>query len=448
MTNGNPTVPTLTFGDHVSAPLDAGEHTVTVTQKVTIGQPVEGYTASRRFSVAGARFGLAPGTISACFPPAGSQGDFANVLAHVVLSQPSLPWQRSPSTTRIPSGQALPSWLAILVFDAADPPPEPQTVTLAQLASAGSVFVPERPPGPEALTDPVTVIDVPIELFTAIAPALADLPWIAHVRRAEVARKATDGDTAVPTDYAVVLANRLPAPATLSTAHLVSLEWFGSYLPGSSGANPFPAGCSAVRLVTLASWTFGTESLAETFQGALLDATDAGPLQRRPVPVQGGAPAAEQAVAAALGMGYTALNHGLRNGEATVSWYRGPLLPLAGAPTTAPPYRDADQLLRFDPTTGMLDVSYSAAWTLGRLLALRDSAFATALYRWKLTQTQRAINLLEQQLLDDALADAAAQAGLDEAEPRASRAAKSLVGGALDAMAKRAEAMSKHAEAT
>ena len=31
----------------------------------------------------------------------------------------------------------------------------------------------------------------------------------------------------------------------------------------------------------------------------------------------------------------------------------------------------------------MLDVSYAAAWQLGRLMAVRDKSFAFALYRWK-----------------------------------------------------------------
>ena len=86
----------------------------------------------------------------------------------------------------------------------------------------------------------------------------------------------------------------------------------------------------------------------------------------------------------ALKMGYTGLNHELRGGGRTVSWYRGPLLPSAKrgrvlkGPVTSP-----DAVTRFDPETGLLDMSYAAAWQLGRLLALQDKAFATALYLWK-----------------------------------------------------------------
>ena len=37
----------------------------------------------------------------------------------------------------------------------------------------------------------------------------------------------------------------------------------------------------------------------------------------------------------------------------------------------------------------MFDVSYAAAWELGRLLALQDKDFSTGLYQWKRQQAQR-----------------------------------------------------------
>jgi len=416
-------VSTITFGDHVTPPLGAGDYTVTVTQTLTIGTPTEGYRAVQDLTVLGPRYALAPGTVGTLFPPTGSQGDFANVLPHVVLSEPSLPWQRSPGGS-IPGPP--PSWLAVLVFDAADPPPRPFAIPQAQLAGGAPVFAPPRVAEQgENPADPVTVIDVPLPLFMAIAPAAADLPWLAHVRHADVTAKATDGDSPAASDYAVVLANRLPAPGTVSTAHLVSLEGLGPYLAG--GGTAIPAQFAAVRVPTLASWSFGTESDEETFAGAL-QAVDAGPLQRRFVTTAAaGSEGARSAVQSAFGMGYLPFDHALRDGAATVSWYRGPLLPIAGGAPPAPPFADADQLLRYDPTSGMLDVSYSAAWTLGRLLALHDNAFATALYRWKLTQTHAAVAALEQQVLDDLLAG-------DSAINQVTRAVRALVTPALDSL--------------
>jgi hypothetical protein len=50
------------------------------------------------------------------------------------------------------------------------------------------------------------------------------------------------------------------------------------------------------------------------------------------------------------------------------------------------PVRVADALLHVDADTGMIDVSYAAAWQLGRLLALRSSRFTAAFGDWRRTQ--------------------------------------------------------------
>ena len=414
------------FIDRVTPPLGPGDYTVTVTQTVTAAGVAEGYQATQRFSVAGAHASLPAGAVASVFPPPASQGDFANALPHVALSEPSLPWQRTPGGPPPSPATLLGSWLAVLVFDAGDPPPAPRTITLAELASGSRVYsAPYTRETGEQPTDPVTVIDVPVDLFAAIAPAAADLPWLAHVRSVDVAAKATDRDSAAPTDYAVVLANRLPAPGTVSTAHLVSLEGLGDRLPGGTASL---SGYDAVRLISLVSWSFGTEQLTETFSDALA-ALSLGPLQR-PFDADAGAgsSAARAAVQTAFGLGYVPFDHTLRNGDATVSWYRGPLLPRTSAASLQPPFADPDQLTRLDPGSGMFDVSYSAAWTLGRLLALRDNGFATALYRWKLSQTADAVAALEQERLDGLVPET------DPGDDQVKRAVKALLAPALEAL--------------
>ena len=64
------------------------------------------------------------------------------------------------------------------------------------------------------------------------------------------------------------------------------------------------------------------------------------------------------------------------------------------------PIASPDQALAFDPTTGMFDASYAAAWTLGRMIALQDTAFSTALYNWKRGVWQSAVDGVENDLLD------------------------------------------------
>ena len=408
--NGGDTPADMAFLQYALPPLKSGNFTITVTQDVSMLGQGETFQASQAFYVAGERYSLGPTDVNSVFPPAGNQGEFSNNLVHVVLTSPTLPWQRSPNPEdgEPVVGQPVPTWLSVLLFDENDPPPTPQPVTLGDLVATPTTFFPPRvPEDGENTTDPVTVIDIPLALFNAIAPSLSDLDWTAHVRAVDPVAKGAGGGTAPAVDYSVVFGNRLPIAGNTATASLVSVEDFGPFLPGDDGtpSPQIPAGTTAVRVVVLQSWTFTALDLQQTFAGLLTQVSLDPPTLQLPYDSAQatGDTAADTAVQNAFGMGYTAMDHALRDGSSTVSWYRGPLLPL-GTPTTAtPPWSNADQLLRFDPTTGMFDVSYSAAWQLGRLLALHDSAFATALYRWKLTQTQAQVTAMEQQVIDQEL---------------------------------------------
>ncbi|MEI2610346.1 MAG: hypothetical protein V9G20_17105 [Candidatus Promineifilaceae bacterium] len=107
------------------------------------------------------------------------------------------------------------------------------------------------------------------------------------------------------------------------------------------------------------------------------------------------------AVKAYLQAGYVPLPHALREGDQTVSWYRGPLiprLPTANDYRTLPlPARTADELLIFDPNVGMFSVAYASAWELGRTLALADKQFSLGLYHWKRAHAQE-LTRLQQEL--------------------------------------------------
>ena len=425
----------MAFLQYALPPLKSGKFTVTVTQKVSVLGQGETFEARQDFDVAGERYALGPADVDSVFPPAGNQGEFSNNLAHVVLTSPTLPWQRSPSPgdTTPAAGKPVPTWLGVLLFDQNDPATTPQHVTIADLVTKSNTFFPSRvPEDGENLTDPVTVIDLPIALFNAIAPSLEDLNWTAHVRTVDPVAKAAGDGVPPAVDYSVVFGNRLPVPGNTATAHLVSFEGFGPYLPANDGtpSAAIPAGTTHVRVVTLRSWSFTVFNLKQTFAELL------GHVNLNPSALQlpydttkaSGNSVADTTVQNAFGLGYTAMIHSLRDGSSTVSWYRGPLLPLATpVPLAKPPsttgtlWADADTLLRYDPTNGMFDVSYSAAWELGRLLALHDGAFSTALYRWKLIQTQAEVAAMEQQVIDQ------------ELPPMVQPAAAASTAGAVDA---------------
>ena len=314
------------------------------------------------------------------------------MLPHVVLTTPTLPWQwtltggpQKPDAT----GDVYP-WMALLVFDAEDPAPVAAAGTLARLMSTSSSgWVDDSPnvvsyPGLkqldpwEAATDPVVTIDVPVDLFNQVAPSADDLIHLAHSRRTSPENKASDAGNAQG-EYSVVIANRLPS-GQRTTVHLVCLEGMEKYLPGAGQS--LPPDTKSIRLASLKSWQFTATPEKVSFEGSLrlvMDPDHPGTLR---LPCSG---SSVQAVTDALSLGYTACAHQTRLGASTVSWYRGPLVPFEVNTQNrlATPANNADALLRYDPTTGMFDTSYSAAWQLGRLLALQNKEFAVALYQWK-----------------------------------------------------------------
>ncbi|KAH7227157.1 uncharacterized protein BKA55DRAFT_584232 [Fusarium redolens] len=98
-----------------------------------------------------------------------------------------------------------------------------------------------------------------------------------------------------------------------------------------------------------------------------------------------------------LRMGYTISRWRTQTGEETSAFTRGPLVPL---PTPAVPAPNTIQDCSFtsqdyqilDSTTGMMDLSYSSAWQLGKLLAISDTTFSSALMRFRSLVRNASVN--------------------------------------------------------
>jgi hypothetical protein len=360
--------------------LIAGDYTITVTQQVSAAtQP---FSALRHFTVSGERFALKPEDIHAVFPPEGSLGDHSRVLPHVAINRSTLPWEREGDTQK----EGVP-WLALLLFEDNEKP-APLIVKLSDLVTLSKQqtqaakfpqkFALETGQQPDDL---VTVIDVKKALLQAQLSSSDALTLLAHVR---VGLNA-DGSQ---NELAFILGNRLPVQQGISTVHLVSVE--GRYTNGSfdyQGAGDQ----DLVRLVSLKSWSFACVDPNQSFKGLLMNLDRTPSTLRLP---RNNNPQIEPYLA----MGNVLLPHTFRTVGKSASWYHGPLVPAANTVDANFPIRSADELLRYDPTTGLFDVSYAAAWELGRLLALQSKQFSTNLYLWKRTNVQQ-VRQAEQQLL-------------------------------------------------
>lgn len=398
--------------------------------------------ATFSFAVTTERFSFNPADIHSVFPQPLSTGEFANILPHVVFNRTTLPWERSISASSLTPDTQSPqaTWLAILLFNEEETPPLIQKVLAQDLISfhtpiniyddTGSLVPATDSKGKpilgtlpsnivsyptisqldygESFDTPCHVIDIPIETFHQICPSLEDLYYLAHSRKVDTTH--SSDHTEKTQEYSIVIGNRVGKLGGNAHAFLVSLEHMASYLPTADKTSSFPSSIDHIRLICYRDWKFFSNTQQEEALKNLLEnlnkMTPQG-FSTTQYPFEGQVPTPSQITDAlknqasgsfqnndpevlvkhAFMMGYVPLPHELRNAGLTTSWYRGPLAPY---PTTATlvnsssiPAICSDALTQYNPQTGMLDVSYSAAWQLGQFLALQNQNFATALYNWK-----------------------------------------------------------------
>lgn len=428
-------IPQVRFLSHVQPGLKDGSYSLAASQRIssTSGSiAATEYPFENFFSVSGPRFSLNPSDVISMFPPPFSLGEYSSVLPHVVLSRPSLPWERSIDVSITDND---PPWLGVVLFNEEDPPPKIMEGRLLDLLPIGKTtadgragqlpaetYFPAFPLLPdksapkldygESWDDKCWYVDIPAEQFNRIMPSADDLGWLAHVREIDLSKKSetyvrklcqTASDPDPLGKVAEVIGNRFALPGMNSSAHLVCLAGFGPVLPNSSGQSNLPTGTAKVRLVSLKNWTYSSVSLDYTFEGLLLNVNkprSGDTLSTLQVPFQSTGRAGDVMVANAFKMGLTALDHKTRLGDRTVSWFHGPFVPFDLKTTVPFPGDVADQFTRYNPDSGMFDVSYSAAWQLGRLLGLQSSGYSSALYNWKRDTTQTAIRRIEETFLE------------------------------------------------
>ncbi|MFH9267877.1 hypothetical protein ACH4KN_27060 [Streptomyces sp. NPDC017546] len=388
----------LLLQNEASVAVQAGTYKVAVATEVA-GHGVSGARrdASHELTVAGPRFALEAAAVESLYPPPGSSADYRQTMAHLALTEPSLPWQRSADAGSTP-------WLALVVLSATDLRADPVTGKtwveceikdfLAECAAPkDGVLLPTL--GPEELPKGVTLcrtVEMSAEVFTDVLPRLGETAKLVFVRRVreDADRAWADGTTGPgkATEHAtsVVLSARLPHTAGDYSAHLISLEGMGAHLHGTWPLTHRNTTVRTVKMLSLYSWSFHHDPDAKgSFEDAVKElATRSGNDLLLRLPVPGGSHQDTTAGAAArkrLSAGYVPVAHRLPTGERTVAWYRGPFTPVLPAPPpfTAEKLTCETNALAYEPEHGLFDVSYSSAFALGRFLTLADPALNQAL---------------------------------------------------------------------
>ncbi|MEU3622114.1 hypothetical protein BS329_34010 [Amycolatopsis coloradensis] len=345
--------------------VDSGKYFLPLKQEFTVFAP--------RFSVDGT-------LVHAVNPPPGTQGGYDDLLPHVTLSHPQLPWERN-----IGDGVTGP-WVALLLFRADEilDDPDARGLTTPRTAkelitTSADVATPDiKDTSLADAAEPCRTIEVAADTFAKLAPRAADLPFLAHCRKVTQPRTAR-GEELKPGYFGVVLAHRLPREPGPWVAHLVSLEGHGKHLAGLGSAR-------RIRLASLWSWSFRAVKTDAARQFPALVRGLAADQQRLTLRLPAKA-SGNTGVDTRLKQGYVPVPTRVRSGEHTFAWYRGPGGPVVAQP---PPALDpdgtavtSDHALSYLPDTGMFDLSYAAAWALGRSAAMADADYVAGLLRWR-----------------------------------------------------------------
>jgi hypothetical protein len=387
--------------DNYKAPIPAGSYRFVLQQTVKVeGEAERHYYRDQSLEVIAPRYSIEPDEVHAFFPPAGGVADYQNVLPHLILRARNLPWER------VLEGSKGEPWLALLVLSEQDmlagrvemkigtvadlqpQTPDDLNTDFSKLdhwtrMDLGQSCVLPRFTRKEDANTPVRLLDLDLKLFLQLCPRRDELPLLAHIRHVDVANK-VPMEMVANGEFSVLVANRFPSMGT-NTIHLISLEGWENVI----GKSTLPA--TRARLITLANWTFVCDSSGrDTFSGLMRQLRKNSSVIGVKLP----APTPHAQVNEALARGYVSVDYKPLDSTATMAWYRGPLSPLRRRRNTKTFLR-ADEALIFDDQTGVMDVSYAAAWELGRLLGLSSPAFAKGL-RFFVESYQNAVEFTRQ----------------------------------------------------
>ncbi|RGP60890.1 hypothetical protein FSPOR_10391 [Fusarium sporotrichioides] len=408
--------------------LEAGrKYEVSISQdiKAREGEKTLRLPSKQEFSVDAPRFVLPEGSVYSTYPPQGYPDD-RRILPHIVLTDPHLPWERigSPSADKETDKRNKVPWLALFTFTHDElllqpgalgatqfkqGPTQSIKMKVGDLVKIDNVATPiENNPDavvkdsvgefifvkPDLIKSFFSTFDKDNKRQVPNMPDVDQYKYLSHVKKINTKGMAIAGheDFGI---FSVVISNRCGplnnATAANVSVHLVSIEGIeGMSWPGT--------GKDYVGLCSLHSWTYtvlppGQLNVREAFEhlGDELDVLRPSESVFKPLMTS------SEKVTARLGTrikdGYSLVKYRVQTGEQTVALYRGPF-----TPTRVATNDQFDQCSNsgqdfqiLDKQVGLMDISYSVAWQIGRTLALGDRAFVASLSRLRSVIRKRAM---------------------------------------------------------
>lgn len=348
-------------------PLADGKYTITVTQSIETASPdpddikkivtaQETFSAKKTFSILSRAFTLLQDDVFSVYPSENAEGAFSTELPFLVSSAKTMPWLYGDGD--------LP-WIALIaVSEEENHTVKEQDISISSLIASGdnhTYFPAKAMPSQftESVDDLCHIIDLPLTLFQAIMPRRAETGYLCHAKYADLSNT-EEAVSSLDGFFSVVMGNRFIPPGK-TTMHLISLLGYPD-----CGSGDY-AGYETIRLVSLYHWTVFCEPNTDANFKAVIQNLDTKifcgnyehTLSKR---------------------GICAKPHLGRAGDITGSLYHSPFVPYRpkDIPQVSSPCHSADEILIYDKAKGVFDVSYAAAWQLGRLAALSRKSAAKA----------------------------------------------------------------------
>ena len=430
--------------------LQGGDYVISATQVVYHKEDTKVLDkkpdpSTQQFHVQAPRFSLPEDAIYSKYPPSGQEATH-HVLPHIIFNHSTLPWENPGSRVfhgddkdrnRVP-------WLALLTFTADElSNTEDQVKSFFSDSAAGkktykqnenlavnislkdiNQLDPNFASGPtygdtdfgDAISETTALIFIKAKQFNDLFSAYKDdgspdsTPkpdvsrhrFLSHLRTVNTEGMAIAGETEDKSkrDFAVITSNRC-APAyfeqpTSIYVHLVSLEKLEDIAPWPNPTNNAAGTERRVALLSLDSWIYTCLPPTGIDVETRLKTLKNNVLWMRPnlhsAPAGSPDTPAKKRALQRIADGYSLVRYRCQTGEETVALSRGPLIPVIVDKREGLQSNSGEKLQIMDKELGIMDLSYSVAWQLGRVMALADRAFATALTRVRRQMTSIASN--------------------------------------------------------